>query len=368
MLGEDEMVSGSGWVSDESSFYGDEEGQRRLEDLSKQSECMHYWENHGRLLNTIALKARKRLLDIPIVMQESSEVVPAPKQLGDSSNDLSNTVALGAPNKVPETTIVLHNRMQGMPEAWQLGESIDDFVVRLPPATTRIDTVGPWIWVMNPYPERRHGSEYIRDFKDAGVELLQRYLEKRKQLEAENPGKAKETITKRLHADRDRLPGQIKDLAIKYGVLSGKWMFFPTVKDLPRMWKALAEAVTQNRLGIGAKVATDDGSARSDTRLICIYTYDFTDTEDVRRVLDELVRMGLVDADMPMGIFYKCDAYTHLDITGNNKYGLRNSLYSSKTMLVGERLSGQRLSAASRIISTPFSRMKQSTLNKSQRS
>ncbi|KAF2495339.1 DUF1917-domain-containing protein [Lophium mytilinum] len=365
MSGEDEMVSGSGWVSDDSSFYGDEEDQHRLENLSGGLECAHYWEKSSRFLNTIVLKARKQLLDNTIAMQKSAEAMPAPKQLADSNTD-ADTVAMDTPKILPEAAIVFHNRMQGMSEAWQLGESIDDFVARLPPATTRIDAVGPWIWVMNPYARSRHRSEHIHDFKDASEELLRRYLDRREQIETETPSKAKGAITRRLNAECD-LPNQIKDLAMKHGVLSGKWMFFPTAKDLPRMWKALAEGTIQNRLGTGAKVATDNGSAKSGSRLICIYTHDFTDTEDVRRVLDELVRMGLVDADMPQGIFYKCDAYTHLDIKNKNDYGLRASLYSSKTLLAGERVSGQRVSGASRIMSTPFSRMKQSNLNDFQR-
>jgi hypothetical protein len=141
-------------------------------------------------------------------------------------------------------------------------------------------------------------------------------------------------------------------------------MFFPTLKDLPSMWKVLVEAVIRNRLGTGAKVATDDGSPNSATRLICIYTYDFTDMEDVRRVLNELVDMGLVRADMPGGIFYKSEAYTHLDITGEKAkaYDLKASLYSSKTMLAGERVSGKRPSDQ-KPMSTPFSRMTQSKLD-----
>lgn len=76
--------------------------------------------------------------------------------------------------------------------------------------------------------------------------------------------------------------------------------------------------------------------ASNAARLICVYTKDFTDVADVRRVLLGLVEMGLVRADMPRGITYKCDAYTYLDIYGNNEFGLRASIYSSKEMGGGQ--------------------------------
>jgi hypothetical protein len=76
------------------------------------------------------------------------------------------------------------------------------------------------------------------------------------------------------------------------------------------------------------------------TRLICVYTKDFTDVEDVRRVLHALIEMGLVAADMPRGIAYKCDAYTYLDIYAKNEYGLPASIYGSKEMLAESQAGG----------------------------
>jgi len=45
-----------------------------------------------------------------------------------------------------------------------------------------------------------------------------------------------------------------------------------------------------------------------------------------------LVDMDLVSED-GRGIYYKCDAYTLLEINSGNEYGLAASLYSSKEML-----------------------------------
>lgn len=117
-------------------------------------------------------------------------------------------------------------------------------------------------------------------------------------------------------------------------------MLFPTEDDVTQTWRTVCEAMIENKLGEQAKVAIEDHSRRlsspdapfTPNRLICIYTYDFSDLEDVRRVLDELVDLGLVSRE-GRGIYYKCDAYTYLGIESNNPYKLKASLYSSSDLL-----------------------------------
>lgn len=109
-------------------------------------------------------------------------------------------------------------------------------------------------------------------------------------------------------------------------------MLFPKLEDAPRYWQKVAEATIDNRLGIGAKISTGLGEAREE-RLICIYTKDFFDMDDIRRVLKGLVELGFVSVDNPRGIYYKPDAYTYLDISSGNEYGLQASLYSSRDLL-----------------------------------
>ena len=109
-------------------------------------------------------------------------------------------------------------------------------------------------------------------------------------------------------------------------------MLFPRLNDASRYWYKIAEATIDNRLGIGAKISTGLGEAREE-RLICIYTKDFSDMDDVRRVLDGLVELDFVSSNNPRGIYYKPDAYTYLDISSGNEYGLPASLYSSRDLL-----------------------------------
>lgn len=71
-------------------------------------------------------------------------------------------------------------------------------------------------------------------------------------------------------------------------------MLFLSPEDLTRFWRLVADGVINKRLGPAAKVATDDG--KPEKRLVCIYTKDFRDKDDIRRVLGELVAMGVSGA------------------------------------------------------------------------
>lgn len=169
-----------------------------------------------------------------------------------------------------------------------------------------------------------------------GNELLQAYEEEASGLRtAHDKSGAKTTaaLTRKLNPLRRTLEQTIFALAKETGVTSGKWMFFPTVDYVDSFWRTVVTALDKGELGNTAKVATDDGSQQA--RLICVYTEDFSDKEDVKRVLMTLVEKGLVDEES-RPIYYKCDAYTHLDIKSKNTYGLKASLFSSRDVLTGK--------------------------------
>ena len=220
------------------------------------------------------------------------------------------------------------NPYEGYKMAKQLDESIDVFLSRLPPSSISV-AFGPWIWIANPHSRRRPLQQDITGFKAAGTELLEEYLARKTDVESRNPDRAPATITKLLKVSRERLKESIFSLAQSKGLMSGKWMLFASKDNVDDMWFKVAKATLTGTLGCEAKVATDDDSDK--VRPIFIYTEDFTDIDDVKRVLAKLQELGLVKGEQ--GIYYKCDAYTYLDIMSGNEYKLRASLYSSGDLL-----------------------------------
>jgi hypothetical protein len=72
--------------------------------------------------------------------------------------------------------------------------------------------------------------------------------------------------------------------------------------------------------------------------IVCVYTKDFQDADDVLRVLHQLEDMGFLAAGRP--IYYKTDAYTYLDLRRETAagYGLQASLYNSRSLLAADKV------------------------------
>lgn len=76
----------------------------------------------------------------------------------------------------------------------------------------------------------------------------------------------------------------------------GKWLIFVSLKSIDVVWERIRKATEEGRLGEGAKVATakpNHIAANSSMKVICVYTYDWKDTEDVRRIRAELRSLGI---------------------------------------------------------------------------
>lgn len=82
---------------------------------------------------------------------------------------------------------------------------------------------------------------------------------------------------------------------------ASQWMLFPRPEIVDYYWSKVARATVNGELGDCAKVSTNDGSGRSP--VICVYTHDFTDEEDVKRgasLLSGLLPFGVGPADGEM--------------------------------------------------------------------
>ena len=59
--------------------------------------------------------------------------------------------------------------------------------------------------------------------------------------------------------------------------------------------------------------------------MICVYTDNYADADDVMRVERELRSLGINDV-----LYYKPDIYTYFGIYANNPYKIKASVYASK--------------------------------------
>lgn len=79
---------------------------------------------------------------------------------------------------------------------------------------------------------------------------------------------------------------------------SGKWLVFGNPDRIDEMWTKVKAATRQGALGGFSKVATahpNPNAPNSDRRVICVYTYNSDDFQDVRRVRETLRSLGVTE-------------------------------------------------------------------------
>jgi hypothetical protein len=89
---------------------------------------------------------------------------------------------------------------------------------------------------------------------------------------------------------------------------SGKWLVFVPLEKIAVVWERIKKATEEGKLGDSAKVATarpNLNAADPTKKVICVYSYDWKDREDVMRIRAELRVLGIV-----WKIPYKADADT----------------------------------------------------------
>ncbi|KAM0718031.1 hypothetical protein Q7P37_006363 [Cladosporium fusiforme] len=194
--------------------------------------------------------------------------------------------------------LVLNTAFEGQSAAWQHNETVLEFLRRLPvdePATAR---VGPWLWVgskmIKQHWKRSKPAERLSTFMAETEPLLDGLMQQRATIEQQNPGKALGTITRKMGPYRDQLQIDLLKNATRTGVTSGKWMLFPKPDDLHRVWRQVAEATADGKLGPTSKVGTYEPDNLIKGTLICVYTYDFSELADVKRVLHALFDLNIV--------------------------------------------------------------------------
>lgn len=118
-------------------------------------------------------------------------------------------------------------------------------------------------------------------------------------------GRTQLAVSREVGAARNEAVMDILALAHMQHIRSGKWMLFPEPGDVNEVWEVVVRATINNQLGSAAKVAPRMQETPNKARLICIYTSDFMDKDDIGRVLCKLKDLGLVRVN-GRPIYYKC--------------------------------------------------------------
>lgn len=74
----------------------------------------------------------------------------------------------------------------------------------------------------------------------------------------------------------------------------GEFRISTTVDEVDEQWNIIKEATESGELGYKSKVSTapTDGTPHGEQRMICVRTYDATDSADLERIEAKLTQLG----------------------------------------------------------------------------
>jgi len=99
----------------------------------------------------------------------------------------------------------------------------------------------------------------------------------------------------------------------------GKWLLFENKERIDELWRIVSSETIKGQLGVSAKVSTFLNPNTTKSYMICVYTADYTNLDDVNQVRQQLRELGITQK-----IPYKTDSATIKGI-----YGKGSSLYYS---------------------------------------
>lgn len=157
-------------------------------------------------------------------------------------------------------------------------------------------------------------TKYAKKFEGAPAKTTV-FIDISEPIDIFNPSKV--TATYWINVERKK-----KDYPV-HTANGGKWLIFVPLSEIDDVWGKVMRATEEGKLGSSAKVATakpNPNAKNSNTKVICVYTYDWTDKNDVRRVREELRQLGVLSK-----IPYKAD-----QDTDSGKYANRGNTRISK--------------------------------------
>ena len=91
-----------------------------------------------------------------------------------------------------------------------------------------------------------------------------------------------------IHSVSSKAPCQTKN--------KGKWLAFIPISYADSVWKKIDLATKQDKLGYHSKMSTPVifEQRKKTLCVLCIYTYDCHDGQDVLRVREELRKLGFI--------------------------------------------------------------------------
>ncbi|KAJ7039052.1 hypothetical protein C8F04DRAFT_1033690 [Mycena alexandri] len=214
---------------------------------------------------------------------------------------------------------------------------LPDFLKKYKPSMVQNDGTKPWIWVKGSAPSQKDtGAEEALEEGETLLKEITARVEEIKNDASIPTRSSKKTGAKGKKEVREEAQAEatekFKEIAVKHGFVSGKWLSFAPPDKVDAIWSSLATSIVSGPLAataaFGAKVATSPDGGSATQHLICIYVPDVYDKDAVTEVMKVLLRHHGMNLS---GV--KSNLYTALGIDSKHASGLQSTTWKTTALL-----------------------------------
>ncbi|KAI0041344.1 hypothetical protein FA95DRAFT_1591090 [Auriscalpium vulgare] len=214
-----------------------------------------------------------------------------------------------------------------------------DFLSKYKPSMVQDDGTKPWIWVRGSQKASKDDEKVDTAVEEAQA-LLEEVTEKVESIKNDDSipmRSSKKTGAKSKkelrEAEQAQATEKLKEISIRTGYVSGKWLIFAPADKVDMIWSAVATSLVSGPLSSTAaylaKVAT---SPKHDTpnyqHVLCIYMPDVYDKAAVAEVLKTLVGKHGVTT---LGV--KSNLYTSIGLDSKHASGVPSTVWKNTAVL-----------------------------------
>ncbi|KAF5354856.1 hypothetical protein D9756_005447 [Leucocoprinus leucothites] len=217
--------------------------------------------------------------------------------------------------------------------------SLQDFLSKYKPSMVQNDGTKPWIWVEGSNPSRKREANEVEALEEAEALLKETTAQvKAIQDDPSIPTRSNKKTGARSKKDlreeaQAKATNRLKEIAIKYGYVQGKWLIFAPPDKVDIIWSHIASSLVSGPLSSTAawlaKVATSpEHETPNYQHIICVYIPDVFDRDSVLEVMKVLLRSHGATLS---GV--KADLYTMIGIDSKHPSGIPSTIWKNTALL-----------------------------------
>ncbi|KAH9834002.1 translation initiation factor eIF 4e-like domain-containing protein [Rhodofomes roseus] len=226
------------------------------------------------------------------------------------------------------------------PYAWSSSSQLspEEFLTKYKPSMIQDDGTKPWLWIRKSTTDPED-TDMVAAVEEA-TEILEDVTTRVEEIKNDDsiPVRAnKKKGTKSKKEVRETVQSEatekLKDISIRHGFVSGKWLIFAPTDKVDLVWSTIANSLISGPLASTsahcAKVATcPKHEVPNYSHVLCLYVPNVYDKEDVTEIMKILLRKHGMNL---MGV--KSNLYTAIGLDSKHPSGIPSTVWKNSALM-----------------------------------